>query len=326
MSKDLDPVFDRAHELGWTGKRQGDGSLRLLSPDGESTLHIPMKSKGVGNLARSLMRQLDRSLVPYVREELSERMGEQVEVLDVVSRDTAFGEFYEVQFTRGVEDFPQDESAKDEEEPVSAVALPSVVSEQPWMARVSSDGTTSDFYPSDVVTERVWSDGMKDYVCTVCNSFSSSKPRSVSAHGAWHTQRGEKAPTVATPTVFDLPVDGVLTHRRARLARELAAALKAVSWQGMKADELAEALAAHVIAARKERQDDAPESEPRTPEQMLASVQRIVSAPLVADLEETKAALVQHQEAVEAMKEADRKQREEFGALRDLVNAMTGGA
>lgn len=155
-----------------------------------------------------------------------------------------------------------------------------VVSVEPWMARVGSNGGQTDLYPSNSVSERKWSDGSVDYICPVqgCDR-SSPNPRSIASHAQVHTRKGEKPPADTTPTVFDQKIDGPRTRRIAGLAREIAEAMNAMGERGtMTRDEAARAMAEFIVNQRiakgAERIEEDPEK--HEPEDVLSRIKTLV--------------------------------------------------
>lgn len=60
MHKDLRAVMGRAADSEWTGVRTGKGGIRIISPDGEVTIYMPLRSGDPGRLATDAMRKVER--------------------------------------------------------------------------------------------------------------------------------------------------------------------------------------------------------------------------------------------------------------------------
>jgi len=311
VHKDVRPVVKAAAMMGWTGRRSGSGGLVLYAPDGHNMVRIPITINHGG-----VPKALARDIVKFTPEHLREAMADHVleHGSDQEARDaadlvrTAAGAFGPA-VVSGIESVSIPE-IPDLETIEPAVTI---VSSEPWMARVSSDGRKTDLYPSQATLERTWSDGSVDYACAWegCD-YTADKPRSTSSHYRIHVMdSGVRADT--TPTVFDAKVDGYRTVRVAHLAKEIEAALDSIE-DGSVYDTtldgnggLARYLATQIIRERlakgKEKIED---DEPTEPEDILARIKRLVMR------EENKRA-----EQAEAHAENLRKQVEEITAERD---------
>lgn len=315
LAKEFADVLDAADSLGWSGRRTKN-ALLLMPPRSSpvSPVHVPYGKQDT-TLANRLMHLVkkgsDDALVAAYE---AEREGRRFRVVD-----SAFGLFVE---------------AEVKEDEVTAVAEQevTVTDRRPWLARVGSDGKESDFYESDSVIERTWSDGSKDYACPFGDEcFTSGNPRSVASHtAARHTRRGEKEPVgVVIPVAFDVPVEGFNIQRQQstidRLAREIEAAMAEMEPLSSfnRQSELARALAEKMV----ERRGDRPEVEhdPLTPEQTLARITRLVAAPVVAERDALKEDLAAATETMRAMAQASEAQRKDLVAIKEMLNSITGG-
>lgn len=295
IPKDLRDAVKGAARLGWTGRKTGTGGLILYSPDGVSTVNIPITLNRV-NTARAIARDILRHTPDDIKVSVAaavvdnndrggiEAMGHMVlDASGAFGPTVAAGIGPEVDETETAYVTPED--VPHEPEHFGGGGAPvTVVSVEPWMARVSSNGAKADLYPSQAVIQRNWSDGSIDYLCAYkeCKpEFTSTNPRSVSSHYAGHTRAGDTNRTVQEATVFDAKIDGYRTVRIAHLAKEVLAALTAESDSindSLPMDDLARRIAEHIIKDRlaKGREKVEEDSEPSTPEDVLARIKRLV--------------------------------------------------
>lgn len=291
IPKELREHVKGAALLGWTGRKRGQGGLILHSPDGEHSVTIPITVNRVNTA-----KQIARDLVRWTPDEVKSRVAD--EAIDGQHDDDVVALASLVRQGQGAFG-PAVVSGLTYEQPEQTVTLPTeqvtqepfipepavtIVSAEPWMARVSSDGNRANLYPSKAVIERVWSDGSTDYMCAYCmTDFVSDKPRSVSNHYGRHTEKGETTGGVLDPTQFDVKVDGYRTVRVAHLAKEIEAALDSIVDDQFDTTVegnggLARFLATHIITDRLARGKEKVEEEPEaaTPEEIVARMRALL--------------------------------------------------
>lgn len=281
IPKDLRDAVKGAARLGWTGRKTGTGGLILYSPDGVSTVNIPITLNRV-NTARAIARDILRHTPDDIKVSVAaavvdnnDRGGIEAMGHMVLDASGAFGPTVAAGIGPEVD---ETETAYVAPGDVPHEPAVSIISVEPWMARVSSNGTTADLYPSPAVLERTWSDGSVDYKCTHCD-YVAEKPRSVSSHYAGHTKAGSTPKSTQEATVFDAKIDGYRTVRVAHLAKEIEDALIAVDHDPDAAiKDVARAIATHIIEDRlaKGREKVEEDSEPSSPEDVLARIKRLV--------------------------------------------------
>lgn len=285
VPKELREHVKAAALLGWTGRKRGQGGLILYSPDGEHTVLIPITVNRV-NTAKGIARDIVRYTPDDVKVSVTGDAVDNARDADIVSLGTivrdAQGVFPPAMVAQLEPEIDSTETAYVTPEGVPAV---SIVSVEPWMARVSSDGASSDLYPSQATMERTWSDGSKDYICSFCEEFTSESPRSVSSHyGRKHTAKGQTPGVDVTPTQFDQKIDGYRTKRVAHLTKEIQAALDSMEdgellyTTDKGTGPLARYLATHIVAERFARGRERIEEEPEaaTPEDLIARIRALL--------------------------------------------------
>lgn len=127
------------------------------------------------------------------------------------------------------------QKAQASEQPQFSPTKLTVVSEGPMMSRKG----TNQAYPSKIATERVYSDGSKDYICNLCD-FTGTKALSMASH--WkkhiHTGEAEALPDGYQRQTIQIPPVEPLYHRtgytpRADRVAALADALAKMLKEGM---------------------------------------------------------------------------------------------
>jgi len=325
VHKDVRPVVKAAAMMGWTGRRSGSGGLVLYAPDGHNMVRIPITINHGG-----VPKALARDIVKFTPEHLREAMADHVleHGSDQEARDaadlvrTAAGAFGPA-VVSGIESVSIPE-IPDLETIEPAVTI---VSSEPWMARVSSDGRKTDLYPSQATLERTWSDGSVDYACAWegCD-YTADKPRSTSSHYRIHVMdSGVRVDT--TPTVFDAKVDGYRTVRVAHLAKEIEAALDAIVYDQFDTTTegnggLARFLATQIITDRlargKEKIEEEPE--PASAEDIVARMRRLLMRDEQTRAEQAEAHAENLRKQIEEITVERDQARDRWQALRELIS------
>lgn len=280
VPKDVRDAVKSAALFGWTGRKRGQGGLILHSPDGVHSVTIPITVNRVNTakqIARDIVRWTPDEVKARVTEEaIDKQHDESVVALATLVRDAA-GSF-PASVVSSLE--PEDRPTVDLPDLETIEPAVTIVSVEPWMARVGSDGGKSDLYPSQATLERTWSDGSKDYMCSFCEEYTNDNPRAVSTHyGKAHTSKGQTPKADTTPTVFNAEIDGFRSKRVVHLAREIEAALLAVPVGSAIDDETwARALATHIVTERIAKGKEKAEDEPvlSGPDEILARIRTLL--------------------------------------------------
>lgn len=331
VSKELMPVLRTAEQLGWTGKRNSNGSLRLMSPVDDHAIHLPM-----GRQDPTLPKKLASRVLAHSDQE---RVGELARV--------GSGKAKAAMLTRGGEvtaqEFEDITALADVLESTQGAAfglMPAqaiVVSETPWLAKLNQTKAGGAHYESDSVIERHWSDGTVDYLCPTCRAlgqdvYTADNPRSVATHNRRHVIRGEKtrATTPGKKEIVEVRPDDEVTPRTEarieRLAKELAAALvvtRGYNPSDTSAEDYARRLAAHIIEQRGERQEHEPiPVEPLTPEGLVAQIRALVARDLLAERQAMLAQVEQQALQIAAVEASLERERRETARHRATLSAF----
>lgn len=285
VPKDLKPILKLVHEFGWTGKRTGSGGVEATSPDGAVKIYVPNNTKDAGTVAKRLNQKvmswykrtiLDAGGMEHVSEDAVDispvpgTHGPEVVTARCKEHDVEFAT-WEAYSAHIAAEHPAE--VAEEEEPVTVVTVEedtvSVVSptmstegvvRRPWLAiagRVAGDKV--DTYQSQTVIEVEVDGKVSHYECALSGcEYTSTQPRSVSAHYGRHVQKGEAEPvrvdvglgevTISRPPQY---AEGV--RMKSDLAREIYTAMRSRGrHRGEPDSKYAAALAEKIIDARAE--------------------------------------------------------------------------
>lgn len=284
VPKDLKPILKMVHDFGWTGKRTGSGGVEATSPDGTVKIYVPNNTKDAGTVAKRLNQKvmswykrtvLDKDGLDHISEDAVDitpvpgAEGEAAVTARCKEHDVEFAT-WEAYSAHVAAEHPstRDVVIDEKEVPVTAVAeapeSPTMstegVTKQPWLAigRRSAGGKV-DTYRSETVLEVSQDGKVLHYECALegCD-YTSSQPRSVSAHYGKHVSRGEAEPVevgvgLGEAIITRPPQYAEGTRMKSDLAKEIYTAMRSRSRHRGEADsKYAAALAEKIIDARAE--------------------------------------------------------------------------
>jgi len=279
VPKDLKPILKMVHDFGWTGKRTGAGGVEATSPDGTVKIYVPNNTKDAGTVAKRLNQKvmswykrtvLDKDGLGHISEDAVDitpvpgAEGESAVTARCKEHDIEFAT-WEAYSAHVAADHPV---SVEEEEPVTTVAeapesttMPTEgVTKQAWLAIGRRTGRGKvETYRSETVLEVSQGGKVLHYECALegCG-YTSSQPRSVSAHYGKHVSKGEAEPVevgigLGEAIITRPPQYAEGTRMKSELARELYAAMRSRSrHRGEPDSKYAAALAEKIIDTRAE--------------------------------------------------------------------------
>lgn len=301
MHKDLRAVMGRAADDDWTGVRTGKGGIRIVSPDGEVAIYLPLRTGDPGRTATDAMRKVERWDAADAKRTVKEHYGitdEDIEVSGAkVGEPTARCKEHDIEFAsweglsahirqvhKPVSEKKEIDATMDDllteldegiEETIALTkdlaastsgTLAASENVKPWRAILQrhKDGTV-DLYESEAVLE-VEDEGEVIYRCSLQGcGYEAAMPRSVRSHYAAHVKAGdapEVGPRVAVET-------GVRPRQYARkewlqesLSREIYLAVKHRPRRSSESLTVwANALTAMILANREDVADESVDEE-----------------------------------------------------------------
>ena len=294
INKDIINVALDAVDKGWRASRKAGGGFSLTCPCGDHHAYIPLGTK-TSHIKRSLVNKI--SACPKNRKPRAKKTASRPEILaDPASTSTERAQaladlpagvpFKEPSFQREVSEAINEtiieraidkhtteverleKRAKDPSQHLSSTIADSLgaevlLSERPHMAKRhdGKDGKSAVVYPSEVVTEQIWSDGKVSYRCTLCGwgGRDQTNHRSVANHSGVHRlkekNKAAQKNTVVIPEVIPPAYKKGESHREYKPSERVVAALAAFLEENQEPKESPESLALLMLTWMHERPD-----------------------------------------------------------------------
>lgn len=240
FKKDVAALIAKAVDLGWTFMVKADNNATLIAPAPNEEQNIHLSARRNSGPLRRLNSKIEKygkqpvAAAPKAKPETKrvslDLLGDSVVDWDAAEELNAFNEAQEVLDTTEADAAVEFEAV--EVETLVADALKEIVSTGPMVCTKDAHGAT---YESNIATQREWSDGSVDYVCSKCD-YTHVNRRSMASHWKWHVREDESLRQVPLP----------ITDERVTMADTLRAVLEnGVDWTDL--DKAAAQLAAAAV-------------------------------------------------------------------------------